>query len=72
MLKNGAASRRNPSAEVQEQDIDRMDRNDAPVDAPGLHEISELAYHLWVERGCPVGTPDEDWFHAEAELHHQV
>ncbi|MDD5544173.1 MAG: DUF2934 domain-containing protein [Acidobacteriia bacterium] len=33
-----------------------------------LERISELAYRLWNERGCPIGSPDEDWFRAEEEL----
>ena len=28
-----------------------------------------LAYQFWMERGCPVGSPDEDWFRAERALH---
>ena len=28
-------------------------------------EIAELAYTLWQERGCPDGSPTEDWFRAE-------
>jgi hypothetical protein len=31
-------------------------------------EIAALAYTLWQGRGCPIGSPDEDWFRAEAEL----
>ena len=31
-------------------------------------EIAALAYRLWTERGCPIGSPEEDWFRAEAEL----
>jgi hypothetical protein len=27
-----------------------------------------LAYALWQARGCPDGTPDEDWFRAEEAL----
>ena len=30
--------------------------------------ISALAYSLWRSRGCPEGTPDEDWFNAEEIL----
>ena len=30
--------------------------------------IENLAYHLWLERGCPHGSPNEDWFLAEREL----
>ena len=37
----------------------------ATVD-PG--EIAALAYRLWLERGCPEGSPEEDWFLAEREL----
>ena len=28
-----------------------------------------LAYQFWMDRGCPVGSPAEDWFRAERALH---
>ena len=31
-------------------------------------EITRLALQFWIERGCPIGTPEEDWFRAEAEV----
>jgi hypothetical protein len=34
----------------------------------GHDEIATLAYELWQARGCPYGSPEEDWFRAEAEL----
>jgi hypothetical protein len=35
----------------------------------GYHgEIEKLAYRLWQERGCPFGSPEEDWLEAEREL----
>ena len=33
-----------------------------------LQQVEELAYALWVERGCPVGSPEVDWFEAERRL----
>jgi hypothetical protein len=30
--------------------------------------IREKAHELWLERGCPDGTPDEDWYRAEELL----
>ena len=27
-----------------------------------------LAYQFWMDRGCPVGSPAEDWFRAERAL----
>ncbi|MGI8989345.1 MAG: DUF2934 domain-containing protein [Bryobacteraceae bacterium] len=32
------------------------------------NEVAELAFTLWRERGCPFGSPGEDWFHAERLL----
>ena len=32
------------------------------------NEIAAFAYKLWQDWGCPTGSPDEDWFRAEAEL----
>jgi hypothetical protein len=31
-------------------------------------EIALLAYSYWEERGRPEGSPEEDWYRAEAEL----
>ncbi len=31
-------------------------------------DVAALAYRLWQERGCPVGSPDEDWHKAEELL----
>src|ERR1700676_751094 len=34
----------------------------------GHDDIAALAYRLWQARGCPSGSPQEDWFHAAQEL----
>jgi hypothetical protein len=34
----------------------------------GHDDIAALAYELWEARGCPVGSPELDWFHAVKEL----
>ena len=31
-------------------------------------EVAMLAYQLWMERGCPIGSPEVDWFQAEEQL----
>ena len=36
--------------------------------SPTESEIATLAYHLWQDNGCPVGSDKEDWFRAEAML----
>ena len=37
----------------------------APADET---DIAVLAYQLWIERGCPIGSDQEDWFRAEEIL----
>ena len=32
------------------------------------HKIAALAYEFWQVRGCPEGTPEDDWFRAEKEI----
>ena len=32
-------------------------------------DVADLAYRRWLERGCPQGSSDVDWFEAERELH---
>ena len=36
--------------------------------SPTENEIATVAYQLWLERGCPHGSDQEDWFGAEAML----
>ena len=43
------------------------------VDSVTYHEqIARLAYSHWQARGCPEGSPEEDWFRAESELREQA
>jgi|ERR1035438_3450672 hypothetical protein len=34
----------------------------------GHNDIARLAHQLWQDRGCPQGSPDEDWFQAAHQL----
>ncbi len=38
------------------------------VAAFGHNEIAVLAYELWHARGCPYGSPEEDWYRAAETL----
>jgi hypothetical protein len=38
------------------------------TDAFGHNDIAALAHALWEARGCPTGSPEEDWFHAVQQL----
>jgi hypothetical protein len=46
---------------------------DTGIDNVTAHDIKEqdiaaLAYRLWQDRGCPEGSPEEDWLRAVHEL----
>ena len=36
--------------------------------SPTESEIATVAYRLWLDNGCPVGSDQEDWLRAEAML----
>ena len=36
--------------------------------SPTESEIATLAYQMWQDNGCPVGSDKDDWFRAEAVL----
>jgi hypothetical protein len=42
--------------------------SDAATVSPAESEISTVAYRLWLDNGCPVGSDQEDWLRAEAML----
>ena len=39
-----------------------------PPEPENQEEIAALAHALWQARGCPHGSPEEDWFQAKREL----
>jgi hypothetical protein len=40
----------------------------AATGSPTESEIAAVAYRLWQDNSCPVGSDREDWFRAEAML----
>ncbi len=50
---------RQPSGEEQKQKA---------IDLLRHQEVEALAHRRWQARGCPMGSPDEDWRHAERDL----
>jgi hypothetical protein len=45
---------------------------ESTVTAPKHEQIARLAYFSWQGRGCPEGSPEEDWLRAETELEKHV
>jgi hypothetical protein len=51
---------------------DRAETSSVSRDEALSHdEIAAHAYRCWHERGCPHGSPEEDWHRAERELREQ-
>jgi hypothetical protein len=57
-----------PQASAQKDNPQHQATTGHGIAAFGHKEISILAYELWRGRGCPEGSPDEDWFNAAKEL----
>ena len=34
--------------------------------------IAQLAYALWQNRGCPIGSPEDDWIEAENQVNRRA
>jgi len=49
-------------------EIDPVTESRVSDSTPGPEQIARLAYSYWQARGCPEGSPEEDWFRAEAAL----
>lgn len=35
---------------------------------PSIEQIARRAHQLWVKKGCPEGSAEQDWLQAEQEL----
>ncbi|MGD1092053.1 MAG: DUF2934 domain-containing protein [Bryobacteraceae bacterium] len=47
----------------------QLNEHDGTESAPSLRDrIALLAYSYWEERGCPFGSPEDDWLRAEQEI----
>jgi Protein of unknown function (DUF2934) len=55
-----------PKKSGTSQPTDATERNVS--EAVSEDAITALAYQLWQERGCPIGSDQQDWFQAEQEL----
>ena len=51
---------------------DAGQKTEYPVSAEEHEEIARLAYSYWHARGCPIGSPEEDWYRAENELRKMI
>jgi hypothetical protein len=49
-----------------------MQRFNGPPPEPPYQLIKQRAEEKWRKRGCPPGSPDEDWFTALRELHNEA
>jgi hypothetical protein len=45
--------------------INAVNKSEAPVDR---EMVEAMAYQFWLQRGCPIGSDQEDWYRAEREL----
>jgi hypothetical protein len=48
--------------------IARVAANNGAATGCDYEEVCQLAYSYWQARGCPKGSPEDDWFRAEHEL----
>lgn len=56
-------------SEMQDIALESMPQlPDTVTPAPNSEEIAALAHSYWLERGCPEGSPEIDWFRAEEEV----
>lgn len=67
VVPGGRGSGTTPRSTSGLTDDTRVDLSEG-TSTPTYSEISERAYRCWHERGCPSGSPEEDWHRAEREL----
>ncbi len=59
----GVAPARDPQTEKPQQQAAEI------ANAVNEHErLANLAYALWQFRGCPIGSPEQDWIEAKRQL----
>lgn len=51
--------------EIQDGETNPASVNSYPNGGANYEEVKRLAHEYWQARGCPEGSPEEDWFRAE-------
>ena len=49
----------------------RPENSEKAHDPSVQEQIAQLAYSYWLSRGCPSGSPEEDWLQAELDVQKQ-
>ena len=60
-----------PQRTESRQSIQNAPATGAVNNEPKVEEVAALAYQLWIERGSPHGSHEEDWYRAEEQLRAQ-
>jgi len=53
---------------LMNKDTSESKRKNSATAASEPDHVALIAYTLWESRGCPIGSPEVDWFKAEQEL----
>jgi hypothetical protein len=48
--------------------LEALTTSEPKTAAASASDVANLAYQLWQDRGCPMGSPDDDWYRAEELL----
>jgi hypothetical protein len=56
------------TAALSKKHASELQRNNTVTMGVEPNPIAGVAYTLWESRGCPIGSPEEDWFKAEQAL----
>jgi hypothetical protein len=52
-------------------DVCMLHKEMSTTDPEYIYRVARLAYKYWEQRGCPIGSSDEDWYKAEREIKYE-
>lgn len=53
---------------MSKQSTNKINIASRPAPAADRDTVEAMAYQLWLQRGCPIGSDQQDWYRAEADL----
>lgn len=57
-----------PARDLQREDVQPQSAESRSSEDNQQESIANLAHALWQQRGCPIGSPEQDWIEAEQQL----
>ena len=72
LTRNSGKVRTMPRTSKRLQEVHQAEGSEVAGLESDQNQMQRLAFQFWLDRGCPIGSPEIDWYRAEEEIRNRV